>query len=192
MISTRLLLQRIGACMLGLFIFGCQDSRTVPSSTELAATPELPSEAPGAEPVSALGKPIPPIDISYEMLGEPQVGQPLEIRVITRSQVVLTEVSVDVQGDERILVTPATRGRNVARVPRDEAMVRTVTVTPFVEGALHISVLVRAEINGKPQARNVSIPIRVGSVSVPAASAGELRVDESGEPIISLPAQEFP
>jgi hypothetical protein len=137
-------------------------------------------------------KPLPPIAISYEMLGEPRVGQPLEIRVTMRSQVVLTEVSVDVRGDERLVLVPETRNRNVARVPSGEAMIRTVTVTPLLDGALHVSVLVRAEINGRAQARSVLIPIQVGpSISVPEAE-GVVELDESGELIISLPAQEFP
>jgi hypothetical protein len=126
------------------------------------------------------------------MLGEPRVGQPVEIRVTTRSQVALTEVSLDVQADGRISVAPPTRSRNVARVPRDEAMIRTITVTPLIDGVLHVSVLVRAEINGRALARSVLIPIRVGSLNSSPEVQGAVQLDESGEPIISLPAQEFP
>lgn len=189
-VST-LFIRQIGACLLGLVICGCQDGRTLPSGTESAAPPELPSEAPGAAPssVQAEAKPIPPLSISVEILGEPQVGRALELRVITRSPVVLNEVSVEVQGDERILVTPATASWRVARVARDEAMVRLVTVTPLVDGALHVSILVQAEINGRVQARHRLFPIQVGPVSAPA-TADRLDVDASGELIIALPAQE--
>ena len=184
----------LSVCLLGLAVYGCQDNRTLPSGTELAAPPELPSEAPAAVPLQgqAAAKPIPPISISVEVLGELQVGLALELRVSTRSQLELREVSGTVQGDERILVAPATASWRVAEVAIDETMVRTVTVTPLIAGALHVSVLVQAEINGRMQARNVLVPLQVGPALAPPASAERPDVDASGEPIISLPVQESP
>ena len=184
----------ISVCLAGLLLSGCQESQTLSSGIAPATSPELPNEAPiasrGSEQVA--GKPVPPIAISYEIRGEPQVGRPLEIRVTTRSQVALTDVSFEVSGDERVAVATSTGGRNVARVPRDEAMIRTVTVTPLLEGSLHVSVLVQADINGVTQARNFLIPIQVGVPVTRPRPADSVQVDGSGELIISLPAREIP
>lgn len=183
--------------LIGLWISGCQESHTLSAAGGPGMTPELPIEAPtesrDAEPVEA--KPIPPIDISYELVGDAQVGRPLALRVTSRSQLALTNVSFQVYGDERVEVAQVASERNVARLPRDEAMIRTVTVTPLVDGASHVSVLVRADVNGVTQARSILIPIRVGASAAradPPEPDGNLMVDESGELIISLPAQETP
>ncbi|MFL2546351.1 MAG: hypothetical protein ACJ0SL_03195 [Candidatus Rariloculaceae bacterium] len=147
-----------------------------------------------AEPVSAdsSSKPTPPIDISYELRGEPLVGQPVQINVEARSQVALTDVSIEVFGDERIAIAQSGFNRGSPRVPRDEAMIRTLTVTPLVNGTLHVGVLVQADVNGVTQSRNILIPIRIGAGIAPERPENDVQLDTSGERIISLPSEESP
>jgi hypothetical protein len=106
--------------------------------------------------------------------------------------VALTDVSLEVFADERIAIAPSNFNRGSPRVPRDEAMIRTLTVTPLVNGTLHVGVLVQANVNGVTQSRNILIPIRVGTGATRERPENNVQLDASGERIISLPAEESP
>lgn len=162
------------------------------SSSSAPRTPELPSEAPRQAPAvtDSPGKPLPPIDFEYELLGEPIVGQPLEIRVTSRMQTALDALNVALSGDERMQV-PAEMARfRMARAAANVPMTRTIRVTPLASGTLYLNVLLQAQVDGRLQSRAVTIPIRVGTESQPGEAAGTLSTDADGQPIISLPASE--
>jgi len=157
-----------------------------------AATPELPSEAPlAAQPNTASpGKTLAPIGVSYEILGKPAVGQPLEIRITTQSNVVVNALTTQVRGDEGLYVSPANVNFAVAQMRYEEPVMRTLTVTPLREGTHQLSIIVQGEIDGVLQANHVTIPIQVGDVQEQPKPMGTVTTDESGEAIISLPAEQ--
>jgi len=182
----------VGVWVLSLFTLSAQNGWTLPSGSEISEPPERTVDVPRAAPMPVSGKPMPPIAVGYELSGEPRVGQPLELRVTTRARIELTQVNVELHGDVRLSVLPPPGALNVARLPSDEVMILTVTVTPLVDGVLYLSVLVRANINGVARARNLSIPIPVGPADTRTAPESTALADESGELIISLPAREVP
>jgi len=157
-----------------------------------SSTPELPSEAPQpAQPVAdSPGKPLPPIDFHYELLSEPAIGQPLEIRVTSSAQAALDALNVALSGDERMQVPAAMAQFRMARTAANTPMTRTIRVTPLVSGTLYLDVLLQANVEGRLQSRAVTIPIRVGAQSQPSRAEGTLSTDARGQPIISLPASE--
>ena len=163
-----------------------------PSTSTTSATPELASEAPqrASTITDSPGKPLPPIDFKYELLGEPTVGQPLEIRVTSSVQAELGALNVALSGSERMQVPAAIARFRMARTAQSVPMTRTISVTPLASGTLYLNVLLQADIDGRQQSRAVTIPIRVGAQSQPSETAGTLSTDAEGEPIISLPADE--
>jgi len=158
---------------------------------EQAAAPELPAEVPlVTERLGSPGKTASPIGVRYELLGKPAVGQPLEIRITTQSNVLVNALTTQVSGDEGLHVSPANANFALAQMRFDEPVMRTLTVTPLREGSFQLSVLVRGEIDGAIQANHVTIPIQVGDVQQEPKTMGTVTTDESGEAIISLPAQQ--
>lgn len=162
------------------------------SSSSTSGTPELPSEAPGQASTVAdsPGKPLPPIDFQYELLGEPAVGQPLEIRITSSMRAELDALNVALSGSERMQVSAEMARFRMARAAEDVPMTRTIRVTPLASGTLYLNVLVQADVDGRLQSRAVMIPIRVGAGSQPSEAEGTLSTDADGRPIISLPARE--
>lgn len=165
------------------------DSMSTPTS---AAKPELSSQTP--RQVSTFsdspGKPLPPIDFKYELLGEPAVGQPLQIRITSSIQAELDALNVALSGSERMQVPAAVSRFRMARTAASAPMTRTISVTPLTTGTLYLDVLVQADIDGRQQSRAVTIPIRVGSQSQQTAPDGTVSTDADGQRIISLPADE--
>jgi len=166
-----------------LSISACQGSS---ERNAVATTFALPTEAPS----ESQGKPTSPIGIHYELLGEPQLGQPLEIRITSRSNVIVAGLEVQVRGDEQLVVSAVSQSFAVEPVEANEPMIRTVTVTPLQEGLHYLSVTVQGVINGQTQADSVTIPIRVGDVEHRTEPMGTLVTDDAGEVIISLPARD--
>ena len=152
-------------------------------------TPEPPGEASrqASTVVDSPGKPLPPIDFAYELLGEPVIGQPLEIRVTSSIAADLDALNVALSGDERMQVPAAIARFRMARTGPSAPVSRTISVTPLASGTLYLDVLLQADIDGRRQSRAVTIPIRVGSDPQPEPPAGTLTSDADGEPIISLP-----
>jgi len=163
-----------------------------PPMSGASGTPELPSEAPRPGPVvtDSPGKPLPPIDFQYELLGEPIVGQPLEIRVTSSAQTALDALNVTLSGDERMQVPAAMARFRMARTTASVPLTRTIRVTPLTSGTLYLNVLLQADIDGRVQSRAVAIPIRVGAQSQPGRVDGTSSTDSRGQPIISLPASQ--
>ncbi len=180
-----------GLIALVLIAAACQEVNT-PNETNEFSAPNLPAEIPEvasrpSEPSRSVSSPI---GLRYEILGEPRVGVPLQIRITSRSQVVIREMALRADGDEGLSVSPSTANLRLAEVAVGEPITRTVTVTPLAEGSHRLSVSVQGEINGILQANNITIWIETGGAKKLLKPAGALKTDEQGEPIISLPLQE--
>ncbi len=172
---------------------GSRSDTADPSPSAAAPpTPEPPGEAPRqtSTGMDSPGKPLPPIDFKYELLGEPVIGQPLEIRVTSNIAAELDALNVALSGDERMQVPAAIARFRMARTVPSAPLTRTISVTPLVSGTLYLDVLLQADIDGRRQSRAVTIPIRVGAETQPSATAGTLTIDADGEPIRSLPGAE--
>ena len=162
------------------------------SNSTIDAAPESPMGAsqPASNVIDSPGKPLPPIDFKYELLGEPVVGQPLEIRVTSNVQADLDALNVALSGSERMQVPAAIARFRMARTASSTPMTRTITVTPLATGTTYLNVVLQADIGGRTQSRAVTIPIRVGAGSAQSDPSGTLSTDADGQPIISLPADE--
>lgn len=184
--------------LVALGVTACQRTGSIShdSDSVSVSTPSGAAEVPSAAPTQAApaadspGKPLPPIDFNYELLGEPAVGQPLDIRVTSSIGAELDALNVALSGNERMQVPAAIARFRMARTAPAAPMSRTITVTPLAPGTLYLNVVLQADIGGRQQSRAVTIPIRVGADAPPSEPQGTLTTDADGQPIISLPAAE--
>ncbi len=170
-----------------IWISGCQSST---ESTASVLTSESSVEV--NDPAETRSKPTSPIGLSYELLGEPRIGQALEIRITSRSSARMSNVTVEVRSDQELMLSAESQRFSIEQVDADEPMDRVVTVTPLSEGSHYLSVTAQAIIDGQIQADYVTISIRVGDVEQQSEPMGTLSTDDSGERVISLPADESP
>ena len=129
------------------------------------------------------------IELSHETLGSAAVGQPLTIRITVLSPVHVASLSAEVYNHHGLIVVPAPL--EVAGLQPHRPLEWPLTVTPYAEGPLRFSVLVRGEVDGHPQAGQLSVPVQVGDVGPEHVPLGISTTDESGQPIIVLEAREY-
>lgn len=139
----------------------------------------------GASP----GKPMAPISMSYEVIGNPIVGAPALVNVKVTSAAGPVSVQYNIvdtsalrfqQGQvERWQITDSTS---------DES--QQIAVIPQREGRLYLNVSAEVETPGGTMIRSMAIPIKVGNAPAEATINGELKEGPGGETVISMPAQE--
>lgn len=176
--------------MCGLALVGC-DGGNVTSGSPGADTQSAsePAEVTGG---MAAGKPTAPIDIGYDVIGTPIVGQPVSIDLSVRSTrggdapVRLRYKVLDTQA----MSFPDTQARELAlKVGGREPAVRQVTVVPQREGRLYLNVTAEVETPGGALIKSIAIPVQVGKGGpVDRKPGGTLKEDADGETVISLPA----
>lgn len=181
----------IGAILIGPVLSGSTDGEfsTLAESNERAENVYQTAKS-RAVISSSARKPLPPISIAYEIIGEPVVGRPLQIEITAGSRAPMADVEFEIHAEERLALSSVSTNRNIPESRREEAAVRTLTVTPLVEGVLEVAVLARAMLGDTVQARSIVIPIRVGARALSGSHESLVRVDDSGERVISLPADE--
>ncbi len=138
------------------------------------------------------GKPTAPIAIDYDIIGVPIVGHPVNIDVAVST----TEGEAPVKLrwhvlDPGSLSFPEAQLREVAvRVSQRQPQTRQVTVVPQREGRLYLNVTAEVEAPGGAMLKSIAIPIQVGSAAGEPEPEGEVRQDDGGGAIESLPADE--
>ena len=136
------------------------------------------------------GKPGSPLGVQYKILGEPMVGQPLDIRITIQSNATVNELVLQLLNDRGLFVLPEDISFSADQMNLNEPIVRTVTIIPLGEGLHELSVLVQGNIRGMAQANHVAIPIQIGNVGDSLNSIGTMTMDETGASIISMPADQ--
>ena len=136
---------------------------------------------------SSPGKPTAAIAIHYELSATPDLGQPLEVRITARAAGTATDLSLELAFDDSLFVAGAPTAVAGADV-NERAWI--VAVTPLQEQAGYLTVTLSGLLDGQRQSRSVMIPIRTSGRKAEAQSTGVLKIDEFGETVIALPAQE--
>ena len=204
MTHTRFILSAgLATAVAALLLTGCGSEE--PTSTDQSVTDtsstvaeDVPKKATTAEIAArqgdSPGKPVAPIDIDYEVLGEPRPGEPVEIELKLRSSLE-GPVTVQLQPREGLQMgaSQAAEVRRETLRPLDDASAEPATervvVIPSAEGRFYLSVLVSVATAEGEQIRAVSIPVQVGDQPPTLQQNGELRTTE-GETVRSLPAKE--
>ena len=186
-----------------MLIAACSDNGVTDSEEPVVSeTPDSKITAPdvtftpGESDTTLAGKPQGPIQISYRIIGEPIVGQPVAIDLLFASA--LGAASFDVSyrvNDSTALQFPESQPLRLAIAPTvDEGKRRTaaqqVTVIPMREGRLYLNVAAQVETDTGSMSSVTAVPIQVGKAPREIIGEGTVTTDENGELIRTLPAED--
>jgi hypothetical protein len=164
------------------------DAPAVAGAPADAATPpvESPDDKRMANAV-VTGKTTAPVDLKYDMLAKPAVGQPFEIELAFSPRLPADALEVEVTGIPGLTVVSggATRFEGVMA---GERYVAKALVQADAAGIYYANVVAKMVTQVQTEARTFSVPVVVGAV--PAAQKVEPATDAAGEAIQSLPAVE--
>jgi hypothetical protein len=163
----------------------------VPSVTaEGGATDAAPVETPEDKRLAnavPTGKTAAPVDLKYDVLAKPQVGQPFEIELTLLPRLAADALEVEVTGIPGLVIVSG----GVAKfdgVSSGERHVARVLAQADAPGIYYANVVARMITQSRSEARTFSVPVVVGNVA--AVQKAEPAKDATGEAIQSMPAVE--
>lgn len=177
----------------------CQDNGTG-TSTDAASSAEEPIAAAGKPTSSAdavidrsPGKPTAPVNIQYDIVGNPVVGQAVAINLQVSSSQPGRPVTLHYRSnDSSAMVFPESQALRIEMnaAPDDSPRMQQVSVIPQREGRVFLNVSADVQTENGAMFRSMAIPIQVGAGSRKPEVNGEIRETADGEQVISMPANE--
>lgn len=135
----------------------------------------------------ATGKTSAPVDLQYDLLAKPDVGQPFEIELALLPRLAADTLEVEVSGIPGLTLVSGGTGK-FEGITAGERYTSKVLVRADAAGLYYVNVVVRMITKVQTEARAFSIPVVVGTV--PAARKAAPPEDATGQAIQSLPAAE--
>jgi len=135
------------------------------------------------------GKPMAPISMDYEIIGNPIVGAPVMINVNVGSGEGPVTVRYSITDSSALRFQQGQEERWQIDDSRSKQS-QQIAVIPQREGRLYLNVSAEVETPGGTMIRSMAIPIKVGNAPAEATINGELKEGPGGETVISMPAQE--
>lgn len=156
----------------------------------VADAPAPPAESPDDQRMATAvvtGKTSAPVDLKYDVLAKPNVGQPVEIELALLPRLAADTLEVEVTGIPGLTVVSGGAVKFDA-VTGGSRHVAKVIVQADAAGIYYVNVVARMSTKVQTEVRTFSVPVVVGAV--PAAQKTEPQKDAAGEPIQSMPAAE--
>ena len=176
------------------------DSADTAAMTESAAdavdVPTMPSATkPSTVSSAATVKPSSPIEISYRIIGQPIVGQPVAIDLQFASMLGPRSFNIDYRvNDATALQMPEAQALKVIVSPTvgegsGGRAAQQVRVIPLREGRLYLNVAATIDTDAGSFSSVTAVPIEVGPAVQQVQDIGTVSSDENGELIRTLPAR---
>jgi hypothetical protein len=121
-----------------------------PSAAELTA---------GMVEAVSQGKSQIPVELKFELVQRPKVGQPLEINLALMPQIDGNAASIEVSGSDGLNLAPGGRQFVIASTEAGEVYRHTLNITPTAEGVLFMEVNIVLKHDEITDSRAFSIPI---------------------------------
>ena len=198
---TNMTLAIIPVCMSIALLSACSNGgrsettgTTEPAEAKISMTaPEVTFKPDGNGVTTA--KPSGPVQISYRIIGQPIVGQPVAIDLRFSSALGVRPFNVSYRiNDATALLMPESQPLSVTISPtsgeESAAFAAQVTVIPMREGRLYLNVAAQIETDGGSLSSVTAVPIQVGAAPRELQDNGVVTTDENGELIRTLPAKE--
>lgn len=161
-------------------------SATPEGGTPSAAPVETPEDKRLANAVPT-GKTAAPVDLKYDVLAKPQVGQPFEIELALLPRLAADALEVEVTGIPGLAIVSGSVAK-FEGVSSGDRHVAKVLVQADAAGLYYATVVARMITQSRSEARTFSVPVVVGNVA--AVQKAEPAKDATGEAIESMPAVE--
>jgi len=184
----------------GVLLAGCGSKDDEQAASTPAATPA--PAVPAPDPVSpeqaardarmanavADGKTSAPVDLRYDVLTKPDVGQVFEVELELQPRISADSLDVEI-GDSPGLTIDGERAARFPGVEAGQSYPLTVKVSGANSGIYYISVIAKVSTKVQTETRAFTIPVVIGTPAA-AAQKPESQKDASGQPIESMPAKE--
>ena len=160
------------------------------------AAVDVPNNAPpvsfAQRPESTMvSKPGGPVAIAYRIIGQPVVGQPVAIELRMLSALGTQPINVAYRINDATAMQLAESQppfMTVSPVANEDMTTHQVTIVPLREGRLYLNVSASVETGEGTMSTVTAVPVQVGEGGRDSEENGTLDVDENGETIRSLPA----
>lgn len=167
--------------LIGLTACQASDPGADATSVDNAVQAEAVYESPG--------KPqLVPVDVRYRLLDTPSVGQAVGIELTLIPGVDASSVGFTLDAEDGLVVDASTMAATFAAKSAMSRETTIVRVTPSREGRFYLRVNSSIAFDGRTLSRVVTIPIQVGTGGRQLEQMGEIKTDEDGDTVISLPA----
>lgn len=152
----------------------------------------VPAESPDDKRMAnavVTGKTTAPVDLKYDVLAKPSVGQPFEVELAFSPRLPADALEVEVTGIPGLTVVSggATRFEGVRAGDRHVAKVLVQADAP---GIYYANVVAKMITQVQTEARTFSVPVVVGVAAAAQKPEQAPAQDASGQAIESLPAEE--
>jgi hypothetical protein len=121
--------------------------------------PTAAEQTAGMVQASSQGKSQIPVELKFELVQRPKVGQPLEINLALIAQISASPATIQVNGADDVSVASGANQFDIPTLEAGEVYRHTVSVTPNAEGVLLIGVTVLLKHDEAVDQRVFSIPI---------------------------------
>jgi hypothetical protein len=160
-----------------------------PAAAKPAPAALPPAEDPTARMARAVGnsKPGAAVQIRYEFLAKPAVGEPIELEIALVPSVGVDSLDAKVSGMDGITLAGPLNAR-FDGVEAGKPYMHKISVLPERTGVYYVTVAVSTEIGGQALARTFSIPFVVGHVTAQQKAAPQK--DATGTPVEPMKAEE--
>ena len=166
----------------------CQAESQSPTPP-ITAVADNPQRKPSPLVFQSPGKPTAPVNMRYEVVGNPVVGSPVLINVEITSASEPVAVSYSINDQSALLFQDGQVERLEIADPSAGGR-QQLSVIPQREGRVFVNVSAEVQTPGGSMIRAMAIPIKVGSQPEARTINGELREGPGGETVISMPATE--
>jgi hypothetical protein len=136
------------------------------------------------------GKPGSPIKVGYELVGAPQLGQPLQIAITVSAGALLVDGAVSLHAGDGLVVSGVASEIRIPTLAAGDAYRTSIFVTPLVLDELLLTIAAEGEIGGVRQAGIALVPIRLAPAK--ARDSVALKLDPIGGVVHSLPGIQNP
>ncbi|MBT5220986.1 MAG: hypothetical protein HOI35_07560 [Woeseia sp.] len=180
------------AALLAVFslsLMGCQAEAPPAVTDYVAATVDVDSSVPmvSSSGTQAIGKPGAPVEISYEVIGNPIVGVPVSINVVVTSSAGPLQVHYSIN-DQSALIFQDGQVERLEIIDPSAGSLQQLTVVPQREGRLYINVSAEVKAPMGTMIRSMAIPIKVGRAPTSLPINGEVKQGPDAEVVVSMPA----
>ena len=133
------------------------------------------------------GKPGAAVEIKYEIMTKPEVGQPTDVEIALIPGAGVETIDATISGMEGVTVSGQLTA-NYSQVEAGRAYKHTFSLLPERNGVYYLTVAVSTKMGGASLGRTFSIPLAVGNS--PAQQKAEVKKDASGQAIEPMKAEE--
>jgi hypothetical protein len=111
------------------------------------------------------GKPVAPVQLEYQVLGEPQSGVPLSISLTITPAVAANTVSINLYTSSELIIVDGTSILELNNLAAGQAVTRNIRVIPQADGRHHLRINTYIDsASGRSGTRSFSISFTAGNI----------------------------